>query len=248
MILANISNSIHQDFQCSGDDYSNHMLYDISYFNISLQNLQYAFFTYSNRAATWWSYACFQRGCPFFPQPTGVWLPGGNERTICIHVEERRTSMGSWRNNMEVAVSPKRALRNKSSRRRSASVRVSTRSLALSLYSIYWRSASYVACAIVDWVMDFETQYVAWTSIGHGSSTLLPDQKIKFKRLRAFRLARGRREGSWWVGLVGEWVDGMGEWWDGEDFLREATATGLWIHGGGSSSKHIYGGVLFVKD
>ena len=33
-------------------------------------------------------------------------------------------------------------------------------------------------------------------SIGHGSSTLLPDQKMKFKRLRAFRLARGRREGS----------------------------------------------------
>ena len=54
----------------------------------------HAFFTYSNRAATWWSYACFQRGCPFFPQPTGVWLPGGNERTICIHVEERRTSKG----------------------------------------------------------------------------------------------------------------------------------------------------------
>ena len=64
-------------------------------------------------------------------------------------------------------------------------------------------------------------------SIGHGSSTLLPDQKMKFKRLRAFRLARGRREGSlnddsiaglrdtrykiscrslyrFWVGLVGE--------------------------------------------
>ena len=94
MILANISNSIHQDFQGSGVNYSNHMLYDISYFNISLQNLQYAFFTYLNRAATWWSYACFQRGCPFFPQPTGVWLPGGNERTICIHVEERRMSRG----------------------------------------------------------------------------------------------------------------------------------------------------------
>ena len=54
------------------------------------------------------------------------------------------------------SVSPKRALRNKSSRRRSAAVRVSTRSLALSVYSIYWRSASYVACAIVDWVMDLE--------------------------------------------------------------------------------------------
>jgi len=38
-----------------------------------------------------------------FPQPTGVWLPGGDERTIFIHVEGKEENVeGSWRNNMEV--------------------------------------------------------------------------------------------------------------------------------------------------
>jgi hypothetical protein len=38
-----------------------------------------------------------------FLQPTGVWLPGGDERTIFIHVEGKEENVeGSWRNNMEV--------------------------------------------------------------------------------------------------------------------------------------------------
>ena len=126
------------------------------------------------------------------------------QRADHLYTRRREENVeGSWRTNMEVAVSPKRALRNKSSRRRSASVRVSTRSLALSLYSIYWRSASYVACAIVDWVMDFETQYVAWTSIGHGTSTLLPDQKIQ--TLTRIPPGHGSQRGKL-VGGVGGWM------------------------------------------
>ena len=38
-----------------------------------------------------------------FRQPKGVWLPGGDERTIFIHVEGKEENIeGSWRNHMEV--------------------------------------------------------------------------------------------------------------------------------------------------